>query len=1345
MASPVVPDEITRSDDGTPDESPVSSRPDTSSSSWRQALQPLASLKLTVALFGLSIFLILAGTFAQVDKDIWQVIDEYFRCWFAWIDFQLFFPPSFSPSRVQVPGGIWFPGGWLIGTAMAVNLLAAHAIRFKTQAKGSRLTLGLAALAMGGLSTWMVIASGANKEGFQQATWLSWDALWGLFQLSLIGLVGLQGWLLWKLGPERKLERNLLIGSTIFSAGIVVWLLLQGDAAQISDESMRILWQLMKAEFASLLLLGGCVLVFRKRAGIVLLHGGIGLMMLSELLVGTYAVEAQMHLAEGETTNYVHDIRETELAIIDPTDPDEDRVVAIPQAKLVPGQTITHEALPFDIEVVEYLKHSGLRRRKADEKTPATDGAGLTWEVDELRPGSGTDTGGEVDIASAYIRLKGKDGKAPENLGTRLVSQHLVPEKVRMGTDPLFTIPDEGDLGQRLNNRRVPAELSAAFKKAGQPLEGTLAIQTEEEGKKWGLVDSGPKEGPRSHNEPRAWSLELRDGQLEVYPTWQVALRFRRHYKPYSVHLLDVRKDDYLGTNTAKNYSSDIRLVDPTREVDREIKIWMNNPLRFAGETFYQSSYNARPNPDEPGKMIESTTLSVVQNTGWMIPYVSCMIVATGMLFQFGIVLMRFLKRRDSSRSLVLWGAGASLMVGNVGYLAMLAGTLLGRRRPDDQPEAEPAETATAKKSGRSQKKSGGGRKNDEVFPSELNPHLNEPPGPASGIGQLVGRYLPLVVVVIMGVYLIGKARTPVADIGEMDLHAFGKIPIVYQGRTKPIDTLARNTLLVISNRQTFEEEVTITDSDGKKKEVTERRPAIRWFLDLLADREKAMHHKVFRIENLDLLDTLDLERRSGFRYSLDEFIDKIPEVAKQAELARKLEAEQWSVYQRKVLELEKQIGTVDLMLQAFRAPQIRPESARQDLIRVLQEQQALAARHPPLAIPPQEEDQPWQTFSTAWTQDLIGAQLSDKEPNQALESFSKILVAYSKGEAREFNREVEKYRNRLAADPVADLNVTRVNYEAFFNHFAPFYYAAVLYVFAFVLAALAWLGFSGPLNRASFWLIAFTFGVHTFAMISRIYISGRPPVTNLYSSAVFIGWGCVVLGLILERIYRIGIGNVIASVTGFAALLIAHFLAGDGDTFTVLQAVLDTQFWLATHVTCITFGYATTYMAGVLGVLYIFRGMLTPSLTPQVGKELSRMIYGTLCFAIFFSFVGTVLGGLWADDSWGRFWGWDPKENGALIIVLWNALVLHARWDGMVKERGMAVLAVGGNIVTSWSWFGVNELGVGLHSYGFTDGVLKALGIFVLTQLAVIIAGSFPKDLWWSFRRREASTGQQA
>jgi hypothetical protein len=126
-------------------------------------------------------------------------------------------------------------------------------------------------------------------------------------------------------------------------------------------------------------------------------------------------------------------------------------------------------------------------------------------------------------------------------------------------------------------------------------------------------------------------------------------------------------------------------------------------------------------------------------------------------------------------------------------------------------------------------------------------------------------------------------------------------------------------------------------------------------------------------------------------------------------------------------------------------------------------------------------------------------------------------------------------------------------------------------------------------------------------------------------------------------------------------------------------------------------------------------------------------MIYGTVCFAMFFSFVGTVLGGLWADDSWGRFWGWDPKENGALLIVLWNAIILHARWGGLVRQRGFMVMAIFGNVVTSWSWFGVNMLGIGLHSYGFMDSAFPWLIAFGASQIAFMMIGVLPPGLWKS------------
>ncbi len=266
--------------------------------------------------------------------------------------------------------------------------------------------------------------------------------------------------------------------------------------------------------------------------------------------------------------------------------------------------------------------------------------------------------------------------------------------------------------------------------------------------------------------------------------------------------------------------------------------------------------------------------------------------------------------------------------------------------------------------------------------------------------------------------------------------------------------------------------------------------------------------------------------------------------------------------------------------------------------------------------------------------------------------------------------------------------------------------------------------------------------------------LEGRPPVTNLYSSAIFIGWGACVLGLVLERIYKVGLGCAVSGFAGCVTLLIAHNLALGGDTMEMLRAVLDTNFWLATHVVVVTLGYASTFVAGTLAMAYVVLGMFTPLLSRPVGgtstvkragevdlgKALAKMVYAIVCFATLFSFVGTVLGGIWADQSWGRFWGWDPKENGALLIVLWNALILHARWGKLVQERGLMNLAIFGNIVTSFSWFGVNMLGIGLHSYGFMDAAFNWLMLFIGSQVLLIILGLMPLNMWRSFRSADSA-----
>lgn len=1168
-----------------------------------QLLRPIASLKLTVGLFAAAIFIVLAGTLAQVDSDIWEVINDYFRTAFAWIPLQIFFPPSFFPGMPKIPGGFYFPGGWLIGAVMALNLLAAHLIRFRVQATGGRLVSGLIVLLAGMVLTYAVIQSGFNKDGVQEDHWLSYRVVWIVFLASLFcGLFGAAaGWCM--TDASRKTTRWLLAGATLILGGSLVAMYFSGLLSQPSDASMRILWQLTKSGAAAVALLAGCILVFRKRAGVVLLHGGIGLMMFGELLVGVSAVEGQMHIKEGEVVDFVQDIRTVELAVVGSEDETRDSVTVIPRSVLVAaaasGQPIVHETLPFRVKVEKFLQNSDIRRaRPGDQGNPATAGHGKEWIADEVKAGTGVDTDSKVDMSAAYVTLLPKTGETP--IGTYLTG--------------------------------------ILFSSSGAP--DTVEV----DGKKYDL-----------------------------------SLRFKRMYKDYSVKLVDVRKDDYVGTDTPRNYSSDVQLVDPKRNVDRPVHIWMNNPLRFAGETFYQSGYFK-----DPSTGVEQTTLQVVSNTSWMIPYVSCMIVALGMLAHFAITLTRFLNRAER-----VPGTPSTVSV--------------AKNLPEGVARVKAAEPVVA----------------------------------AAEAPAWIAYGIPAVALAI-GLAMIAVGLTPrKPKDGAIDLSRFGEIPVISQGRAKPLDTLARHSLLATASRETFK------DANDKTQ------PAIRWLMDLLTNREAVLDHRTFQIANLEVQQLLGLEPREHFRYAPAEFLPKLKQLTEEAEAARAKPAEQLSVKERKILELERKLGILDLLFQSFTMPPIRTDADHlaQDLLGAVQAQQRLLSRHPALAIPPMEsamekpEDQrspldsaEWETYANAAVKDIIKSQFKSETRNPAYEKFEAILAAYREKDAKAFDAAIDDYMAYLKAGDFPGLDLQKTQFEAFYNRFAPFFLSRWLYVFAFVLAALGWLMLPQTFTRSAVWLTLLILVLHTFALAGRIYISGRPPVTNLYSSAVFIGWGGAVLALILERIFRNGLGVIVATAAGFLSLGVAEHLASDGsDTFTVLQAVLDTQFWLSTHVVCITLGYSTTYLAGLLGLLYVGLGVCTPLLKDKLARDLVRMIYGTLCFSIFFSFVGTVLGGLWADDSWGRFWGWDPKENGALIIVLWNALCLHARWDGMAKDRGLALLAIAGNIAVSWSWFGVNELGVGLHSYGFREGLLLWLGVFVLSQLVVIGVGCIPRKYWLS------------
>jgi len=857
-----------------------------------------------------------------------------------------------------------------------------------------------------------------------------------------------------------------------------------------------------------------------KRAGILLIHGGLILLLVGELVTSVFQVESQMQIEEGQTVAFSYDLRTPELAVIDPTD-SRDKVTVIGADLLRRDASIAHSQLPFSIRVDDYYSNSAL-------------------------------------LGPFQVQQSGVTPDPRPNAGIAL-------------SQKLSLIRQAPVTGVAAKNVDVPGAIVTLFK-ADQPL-GTYLL-------------SADLAQPQS---------VVVDGKI-----YEIALRFKRYYKPYSLTLKDFRFDRYTGTEMAKNYSSLVQLVDASSNENREVKIWMNHPLRYAGETFYQASFDSRTE--------KTTVLQVVRNPGWLLPYISCALVSLGLVVHFMIYLVSFLSRVADGRAIT----------GPKGIEAKSRGPVL----------------------------------------------------------------VPSIAVALCAVFILSMGKPP-KEKTPFKLNEFSKVPISYEGRVMPLVSLAENSLRILSGRSTL-------TVDGKTE------PAIRFLADLWARPEKAQDYPVFRIDHPDVVSLLKLDEKTK-RFSFNELMRERTALQQQIERVEQVPRERRDLFQKQIAGLNDRIS---LFLLFAAQP---------------------AALYLAMPIEPGAD---WYPLGKA-VQDLN----EGKPLNPSVDAFLSMIEMYRGDNAKEFNTHTADYLQLINRKLPA--TSSRLQIETIFNRFAPFYYSMYLYTIVFLLVCASWMGFSIPLNRAAYWVLLLTLGFHTLGLLGRIYISARPPVTNLYSSAIFIAWGAAVFCALLERIYRNGIGSLTAAVVAGPSLIIAHYLASDsGDTMKMLEAVLDTNFWLATHVIIVTLGYAATFLAGILGCIFIIGSTLTTAMTKERTQAMTRMIFGVICFGLLFSFVGTVLGGIWADQSWGRFWGWDPKENGAVLIVIWNALILHARWGGLVRERGVATLAVVGNIVTAWSWFGTNMMGVGLHSYGFMDSAVFWLGAFVTIQLAIIVMGFLPVAL---------------
>jgi len=786
------------------------------------------------------------------------------------------------------------------------------------------------------------------------------------------------------------------------------------------------------------------------------------------------------------------------------------------------------------------------------------------------------------------------------------------------------------------------------------------------------------------------WALNLNltesfDAQTfeDAGKTYELSLRRTRYYVPFTVQLDKFTHEKYPGTETPKRFASDVTLKEGASSFPFNIS--MNQPLRHAGLTFFQSNFG---NTKE-GKNL--SVLQVVRNPGWLIPYISVALMSLGLVWHFGVSLLRFLRGRAAKAAAVL----------TLGFL-----------------------TATV----------------DAADAGWNTRAFGEIPV------QSGGRVIPIETLAT-GSLLQMRSRTSIS-LTKIERVAFGQPPSTWTAEQR--EEIAKELPALSTELQAMLEKRPVRLTGGAINSVD-------WLIEVSFRAPIARHLPTFRVEHPNVLKRVGGNPEKSLYVSWDGILKNSALLSQDAEKARKRPQADRDTEDRALLQLEsaaRQYATLSMTfipgdLPADVTPRREYAAWIDALGRAVTEMNASAsgkAFDPELQktvktfveryqdferegviglMPPKDE-----TSLARW--DNLGASLlgviNDKKVHRAGLAEDGIITRYA-----DFSMAWREGKDddcaRLSSAIAASLKgpwSAKAESEASFGRLQPFYWLLIAYVVVVLMVLVSWVTGSETLRVWGYRLLLLFFILHTAALGYRMWLHGRPPVTNLYSTGIFVAWGAVGMGILLERVWKNGIGAVATGITGFVSLIVAHNLGLSGeDNLESVRAVLDTNFWLATHVTIVTLGYSATFVAGLLGALHLALRAFKKDY--NWGDSVARAAYGILAFAVMASFIGTMLGGIWADQSWGRFWGWDPKENGAILIVLWCALCLHARWGGLVRREGLMQLLVFGNMVTAWSWFGTNLLGVGLHSYGFTESGFFWLMIFWASQLALIALGWFP------------------
>jgi cytochrome c-type biogenesis protein CcsB len=524
-----------------------------------------------------------------------------------------------------------------------------------------------------------------------------------------------------------------------------------------------------------------------------------------------------------------------------------------------------------------------------------------------------------------------------------------------------------------------------------------------------------------------------------------------------------------------------------------------------------------------------------------------------------------------------------------------------------------------------------------------------------------------------------GQSDLPSSSSGSLDFKQWGLLAIQDGGRRKPVDTFARETLIRLTGRSTY------TDKTGRKWQPN----------DIVLSAQLETHD--WKNEPMLLVSFGKLKEQLGLdktqrRFSFAQLVGstELQRIANEARARKRAEQtldriqqEALSVSDRLVLFSNVMDGSALLIIPALRS----------------------------------ETD--------AWVQPSEFARYySDAQFAPVQTQLQTLANAYAQGDGFNFSRATYQLRENLRAlSPSIYPQDRQLRLEYFYNHFEGFYRAIWCYGIALVILIAAHLRKRGrALQSLGVAIALLGLAFQASGIVMRCMIAGRPPVTNMYESIIWVSFAVSLFGMIFFARYRAPVYLLAALPVTLIALLLVHQMPiAMPSSIDPLVPVLRDNFWLTIHVLTITLSYAAFALAMGFGHILLWRYARNPA-TASADAPMHFWLYRVLQLGVLLLAAGTILGGVWANYSWGRFWGWDPKETWALIALLCYILTLHGRLAGWWTEFGLVVASVVCFLAVLMAWYGVNfVLGKGLHSYGFGIGGETYVATFVIADLLFV------------------------